>query len=132
MFIVSIKGVFCTASGEIVLLMNERDEWELPGGRIEIGESPRQCVEREIREELDVAVQAGELLDSYLFEVVPGKHVFIETYACELTSDFNPRISEEHTRLGLFLPASLPDNLPSGYRSSIEASSRLCLIKNRI
>lgn len=94
MFTVSIKGVFCTASGEVVLLMNERDEWELPGGRIEIGESPRQCVEREIREELDVAVSAGELLDSYLFEVVPGKHVFIETYACLLTGDFIPSISE--------------------------------------
>ncbi len=119
MFTVSIKGVFATPSGEVVLLMNERDEWELPGGRIEIGESPRECVEREIREELDVAVTAGEFLDSYLFEVVPGKHVFIETYACVLTGEFNPRISEEHKRIGLFSPADLPDNLPAGYRASI-------------
>jgi ADP-ribose pyrophosphatase YjhB (NUDIX family) len=132
MFTVSIKGVFCTDAGEVVLLMNERDEWELPGGRIEIGESPRQCVEREIREELDVAVNAGDLLDSYLFEVVPGKHVFIETYACELTNDFIPRISEEHQRIGLFLPAALPDKLPQGYRSSIEAWRRLRTIKNGI
>lgn len=121
MFTVSIKGVFCTASGEVVLLMNERDEWELPGGRIEIGESPRQCVEREIREELDVAVRAGDLLDSYLFEVVPGKHVFIETYACTLTSDFTARISDEHKRMGLFLPDALPANLPQGYRASISS-----------
>ncbi|MBZ2206333.1 NUDIX domain-containing protein [Massilia soli] len=121
MFTVSIKGVFATPSGEVVLLMNERDEWELPGGRIEIGETPRQCVEREVREELDVAVKAGELLDSYLFEVIPGKHVFIETYACVLTSDFVPRISEEHVRIGLFMPDALPDQLPTGYRSSISA-----------
>lgn len=121
MYTVSIKGIFCTTSGEVVLLMNERDEWELPGGRIEIGESPRQCVEREIREELDVAVTAGDLLDSYLFEVVPGKHVFIETYACVLTSDFIPRISEEHKRIGLFPPDALPGNLPHGYRASIAA-----------
>ncbi|HEY0489083.1 MAG TPA: NUDIX domain-containing protein [Telluria sp.] len=125
MFTVSIKGVFCTDSGEVVLLMNERDEWELPGGRIEIGESPRQCVEREIREELDVAVSAGDLLDSYLFEVVPGKHVFIETYACALTSPFVPCISEEHKRIGLFLPDALPPNLPHGYRASIAAWRRL-------
>lgn len=121
MFTVSIKGVFCTEAGEIVLLMNERDEWELPGGRIEIGESPRQCVEREIREELNVAVTAGELLDTYLFEVVSGKHVFIATYACVLTSSFVPRISDEHQRIGLFAPDSLPENLPHGYRTSIAA-----------
>jgi ADP-ribose pyrophosphatase YjhB (NUDIX family) len=121
MYTVSIKGVFATPAGEVVLLMNERDEWELPGGRIEIGETPRECVEREIREELDVAVTAGELLDSYLFEVIPEKHVFIETYACVLTSAFEPRISEEHKRMGLFLPNTLPDNPPAGYRSSISA-----------
>jgi ADP-ribose pyrophosphatase YjhB (NUDIX family) len=119
MFTVSIKGIFCTPAGEVVLLMNERDEWELPGGRIEIGESPRECVEREIREELDVVVEAGELLDSYLFEVVPGKHVFIETYSCALKSAFVPRISEEHKRIGLFLSDALPENLPHGYRASI-------------
>lgn len=121
MFTVSIKGIFCTASGEVVLLMNERDEWELPGGRIEIGESPRQCVEREIREELSLAVTAEALLDTYLFEVVPEKFVFIATYACTLGSQFDPRISDEHKRIGLFPPEALPDNLPQGYRSSIAA-----------
>lgn len=121
MFAVSIKGIFCTASGEVVLLMNERDEWELPGGRIEIGESPRQCVEREIREELSLAVTAEAPLDTYLFEVVPEKFVFIATYACTLGSQFNPRISDEHKRIGLFPPEALPDNLPQGYRSSIAA-----------
>jgi len=119
MFTVSIKGVIATPSGEVVLLMNERDEWELPGGRIETGESPRECLEREIHEELDISVIAGQILDSYLFEVIPGKHVFIETYACVLASGFIPRISEEHQRIGLFLPNALPDNLPLGYRSSI-------------
>ena len=32
--------------------------WTLPGGRIEPGESPRQAVVREIREELGLAVRA--------------------------------------------------------------------------
>ena len=127
MFTVSIKGIFCTTAGEVVLLMNERDEWELPGGRIEAGESPRQCVQREIDEELGVAVTAGELLDSYLFEVVPGKHVFIATYACALMSPFVPRISEEHKRVGVFLPDALPPNLPSVYRASIASWRALSL-----
>lgn len=121
MFPVSIKGIFCIPSGEIVLLMNEREEWELPGGRIEMDETPQQCVEREIREELSIEVKADQLIDAYLFEVIPTKYVFIVTYACVLTGPFLPRISAEHQRIGLFQPDALPTNLALGYRTSIQA-----------
>jgi len=119
MFSVSIKGVFATSLGEIVLLLNERDEWELPGGRIEAGESPQSCLRREIEEELDVPVQVGPLIDTYLFEVIPGKHVFIVTYACTLLGAFDARISDEHRSFGCFPLAALPERLPEGYRRSI-------------
>jgi 8-oxo-dGTP diphosphatase len=36
--------------------------WELPGGAVEDGESPRAACEREIAEELQLSVRAGELL----------------------------------------------------------------------
>jgi len=121
MYPVSIKGVFSTPSGEVVLLMNERDEWELPGGRIEAGESSEECVRREILEELGLCVAVDGLLDTYLFEVVPGKHVFVATYACRLEGDYVPVISAEHKRLGSFAPGALPANLPDGYRRSIAA-----------
>ena len=45
-FPVSIKGVFVEA-GRVVLLENDRDEWELPGGRLEPGEAPETCLARE-------------------------------------------------------------------------------------
>lgn len=121
MYPVSIKGVLHTPSGEVVLLMNERDEWELPGGRIELGETPEECVEREISEELSLSVAVDELLDTYLFEVIPEKHVFVVTYGCRLKGPFLPCISDEHKRIGTFPPDQLPSNLPDGYRSSIAA-----------
>jgi 8-oxo-dGTP pyrophosphatase MutT (NUDIX family) len=117
---VSVKGVLFSPDQEIVLLLNERNEWELPGGRIESGESSRQCLAREIAEELGLDVVVEELLDSYLFEVVPGKHVFIVTYCCTLAGQFAPVISHEHKRIGLFTVQQLPANLPEGYRASIE------------
>lgn len=122
---VSVKGVLLTPDGDVVLLLNERDEWELPGGRIELGESSSECLAREIREELDLQVSVGAPLDTYLFEVIPDKHVFIATYRCVLTGPYAPVVSHEHKRLGTFPPHALPGNLPEGYRRSIKAAAAI-------
>ncbi|MDB6061762.1 MAG: hydrolase [Verrucomicrobiaceae bacterium] len=124
MFPVSVKGVLLSPSREVVLLMNDRDEWELPGGRIEVGESSAECLAREIREELAIEATAVSPIDTYLFEVIPGKHVFIATYLCELIGGFQPVFSDEHKCFGLFALDKLPENLPEGYRRSIEISCK--------
>lgn len=117
----SVKGILRSPKGELVLLMNERNEWELPGGRIELGESSQECLSREIREELNLDVQVDHPVDTYLFEVIQGRYVFIATYVCNLIGAFSPSLSHEHKKLGLFAPDALPNNLPDGYRRSIEA-----------
>lgn len=122
MYPVSIKGIFAAPDGRVVLLKNDRHEWELPGGRIDAGETPRHCLAREVFEELGVTVAvATSPLDAYLFEVVPGKHVFVVTYSCVLQGGFTPAISHEHSQFGLFDADDLPPELPANYRTSIEA-----------
>lgn len=118
-FPVSIKGVLLDPDGAVVLARNDRNEWELPGGRIDPGETPEQCVAREFAEELGVSISPDVLLDAYLFEVIPGKYVFIVTYGCTLAGPFAPTISHEHLEWKAFDLQSLPANLPVGYRESI-------------
>ena len=36
--------------------------WEFPGGKVEAGETIEECIEREVREELDIEVEVGDRL----------------------------------------------------------------------
>jgi 8-oxo-dGTP pyrophosphatase MutT (NUDIX family) len=117
---VSVKGVLLL-EGRVVLLKNSRDEWELPGGRIDPGESHAQTLSREFAEELAVSVDVSDLIDSYVFEVIPGRHVQIITYGCTLTGAFAPKVGDEHTEHCLWPVQRLSEiKLPAGYRRSVE------------
>jgi 8-oxo-dGTP pyrophosphatase MutT (NUDIX family) len=120
---VSVKGVV-VQDGRVLLLLNERDEWELPGGRLEPGEAPQACVVREIAEEVGCQVTAGALLDVRLHEVLPGRHVLVVTYACTLDPGCaEPQVSDEHRQVRLVPLDGLDDlRLPEGYRRAIASA----------
>jgi 8-oxo-dGTP pyrophosphatase MutT (NUDIX family) len=118
-FPVSIKGVLFK-SGSVVLLENDRGEWELPGGRLERGETPEACLAREVTEELGIAVDIGPLLDCWLFEVLPKREVLIVTYGLHPRDNSALRVSEEHRRIGLFTLDQIDRvPLPRGYHRAV-------------
>ena len=66
--------------------------WEFPGGKREPGETFKDCLVRELSEELGVVVKVGALLESVQHDY-PGKSVRIEFFSCEL-SQGEPRSVE--------------------------------------
>ncbi|HEY3690473.1 MAG TPA: NUDIX hydrolase [Pseudonocardiaceae bacterium] len=117
---VSIKGAL-VRDGRVLLVRNERDEWELPGGRIEDNETPEHTVTREISEEAGLPVTVAEILDSWMYHItVADKDVFIVTYGCTTDSTAGAVVSHEHNRIAEFVEhkiAALP--MPEGYKRSI-------------
>lgn len=46
----------------LVCQLTYKKDWDLPGGVVEVGESPRLAVSREVEEELGLTITAGDLL----------------------------------------------------------------------
>ncbi len=59
--------------------------WEFPGGKIEVGESPKEALIREIKEELDTDIQVGNLLDTVEYDY-PGFHLSMDCYWAKIIS----------------------------------------------
>lgn len=57
--------------------------WEFPGGKVEEGETPQQALMREIKEELEVKVKVGKLLDRIEYDY-PAFHLSMECFWCEI------------------------------------------------
>lgn len=117
---ISVKGILLE-NGKALLVKNERQEWELPGGRLEPGEAPEQSVIREIEEELGLVCTVVRLVDAWVYTVTEGKQVFIVTYLCQCADRGPIVLSQEHLEYGWFSLAELGRiPLPQGYRNSLK------------
>ena len=119
----SIKGVLID-DGCVLLLLNERGEWDLPGGRPDPGEDHRSALTREVREEAGLVVEVSALVDEHLFEVLPQRFVRIVAYACTLVGGREVVLSHEHLDTRWIPLADLGETidghpLPAGYLGAI-------------
>lgn len=84
-----IKAI--SENGEPIIFATQRGYgdfkggWEFPGGKIEDGETPREALVREIREELETEILVGKLIDTIEYDY-PNFHLSMDCFWAEILS----------------------------------------------
>ena len=75
------KEIFATQRG----YGDYKDGWEIPGGKLEPGETPEACIVREIREELATEIKAEKSLGVVDYDY-PNFHLTMHCILCSIVS----------------------------------------------
>lgn len=84
--------------------MNMPLKWEFPGGKINPGEAPEECLKREVREELGIEIEVGFSL-KIVSHRYPDFEITLYPFICSIIS--GQITLHEHAALAWRFPAEL-------------------------
>ncbi len=75
--------------GRVLIAQRKNGRWEFPGGKIEPGETAKEALARELKEELGLTVLVGDKLTA-VDHLYPDRRIILHTFSCRLI-DGRPR-----------------------------------------
>jgi mutator protein MutT len=101
-----VAGIIQRDDGKILLARRKPGShlagyWEFPGGKIEDGESPEECLERELQEELGIITKTGKFLLESIFDYGDKKIRLLAFHSKYISGEF---ILDSHDKTSWTLP----------------------------
>ena len=123
---ISIKGIVIE-NEEVWLRKNERDEWELPGGKLDEGEQPEETILRELQEELGFKMEVVDIIQSHLYTITKSEDesqgVLVVSYLCKLidkVGEFEIQGEAGEAKFEKFSKEAMKElNMPQFYKKAI-------------
>jgi 8-oxo-dGTP diphosphatase len=74
--------------GKVLVTQRKEDSphellWEFPGGKLKQGEEPREALQRELKEELDIEAEVGMIFEA-IFHPHPEHPILLLAYHCRI------------------------------------------------
>jgi 8-oxo-dGTP pyrophosphatase MutT (NUDIX family) len=121
---------------EEILFIFRRGKWDLPKGKLEKGESIKECAIREVEEECGIKHLKiiRELPSTFHTYELKGKAVLKRSYWYEMTAPGDqklvPQVEEDITEIKWINKRELPKVLKNCFSSIAEVINNGCLIQN--
>lgn len=130
-FAIAVKA-FIVDGNKLLLLKRNSDnshkpgEWDIPGGRLELGEDPSTGVKREALEETGLEIKVIIPLDAHSFTRDDGQSITMLIFLCAVVNNNHSiALSGEHTEYTWQDITSPINNFPEWLHRSLENFSSL-------
>jgi 8-oxo-dGTP diphosphatase len=106
---ITVTAAVLEKDGRILIARRKRedslaDKWEFPGGKLEKGETPKECLRRELREELNIDVVVGDFIGRSCHRHPHGEIELLAYRVIHLSGEFQ---LHDHEEIRWVLPADL-------------------------
>ena len=118
-------GLVFNKDGNILMILRN-GKWDLPKGKLEIGESVEECAKREVEEECGIYELniIEKILDTYHTYKFKGNKILKKTYWYKMNTNFDgelsPQIEEGITKVEWVKKEDLKDKLNNTYSNIID------------
>ena len=107
-FTIGVFGIIFNEQNQVLLChRQDYDLWNLPGGGMEINESPVECLKREFKEELGVEIRTSKLMGVY---TKPEQTEIVFSFVCQLGA-VEINLNDEADKYAYFSIDQLPSNI---------------------
>ena len=99
---IAVKSFIVNEKNKLLLIKRRDNDvhspgaWEIPGGRLDLGENPFEVLKRETKEETGLDIEILNPLNIQYFTREDGQKITMLIFLCKPLSN-SIRLSEEHT-----------------------------------